>query len=123
MGICRFSSCFCSVADIGIDYGNEDLRKVQICCWGPSKWTSALPHSQPDSDVLGSKILCLKVHLHEIFYSCFFSSKAPTWSPDSNPKFISNIKSNSPRYSNHLSLCVDSVNAELIFCFKLYKNC
>ncbi len=65
----------------------------------------------------------LKVHLHEIFDFCFFSSKAPTWSPDSYPKFVSNIKSNSPRYSIYSSLCVDSVNAELIFCFKLFKNC
>ncbi len=61
----------------------------------------------------------LKVHLHEIFY-LFFSSKAPTWSPYSYPKFVSNIKSNSPRYSNYLSLGVDSVNAELIFCFYKY---
>ncbi len=63
--------------------------------------------------------LQLKVHLHEIFYFCFFSLKAPTWSPDSYLKFVSNIKSNLPRYSNYSSLCVDSVNAELIFCFKL----
>ncbi len=53
----------------------------------------------------------------------FFPSKAPTWSPDSYPKFVYNIKVNLPRYSNYSSLCVDSVNAELIFCCKLYKNC
>jgi hypothetical protein len=47
--------------------------------------------------------------------SDFFSSKAPTRSPDSYPKFISNIKSNSPRYSNYSSLCFDSVNVELFF--------
>jgi hypothetical protein len=61
----------------------------------------------------------LKVHLHEIFDFCFFSSKTPTWSPDSYPKFVSNLKSNSPRYSNYSSLCVDSVNAELNSCFML----
>jgi hypothetical protein len=39
----------------------------------------------------------LKVHLHEIFYFCLFSSsKSPTCSPDSSPKFVLNIKSNSP---------------------------
>jgi hypothetical protein len=64
--------------------------------------------------------LYLKVHLHEIFCFCFFSSKAPNRSPDSYPKFVLNIKSNSPRYSNYSSLCVDSVNVELIFCFKLH---
>ncbi len=53
----------------------------------------------------------------------FFSSKAPTWSPDSYPELVSNVKSNSLRYSNYSSLCVDSVNVKLIFCFKLYKNC
>jgi hypothetical protein len=53
----------------------------------------------------------------------FFSSKAPTWSPDSHPKFVSNINLNSLRYSNYSSLCVDWLNAELIFCFKLYENC
>ncbi len=63
----------------------------------------------------------LKVHLHEIFYF-FFSSKAANWSLDSYPKFVFNIISNSPRYSNYSALCVDSVNAELIFCFNLYKN-
>jgi hypothetical protein len=62
----------------------------------------------------------LKVHCTRFLTSVFFSSKAPTWSPDSYPKFVLNIKSNLPRYSNYLSLCVDSVNAELIFCFKLY---
>jgi hypothetical protein len=41
--------------------------------------------------------------------------------PDSYPKFASNIKSNSQGYLNYSSLCVDSVNAELIFCFKLHK--
>jgi hypothetical protein len=65
----------------------------------------------------------LKGTLARDFLLLFFSSKATTWSPDSYPKFISNIKSNSPRYSNYSALCVDSVNAELIFCFKLYKNC
>ncbi len=30
------------------------------------------------------------------------------------------MKLNSTRYTNYSSLCVDSVNAELIFCFKLY---
>ncbi len=57
----------------------------------------------------------LKVHLHKIFDFCFFSSKALTRSPDSYPKFVSNVKSNSPRYSNYSSLCVDSVNVELFF--------
>ncbi len=64
----------------------------------------------------------LKVHLHEIFYFCFFPSKGPTWSPDSYPKFVSNIKANSPRYSNYSSLCVDSVNAELIFASNYIKT-
>jgi hypothetical protein len=63
----------------------------------------------------------LKVHLHEIFDFFFFSSKAPTRSPDSYPKFVSNIKSNSPRYSNYSSLCVDSVNVELFFVEVTYK--
>ncbi len=54
----------------------------------------------------------LKVHLHEIFYFCFFSSKAPTWSSDSYPKFVSNITSISPRYSHYSSLCIDSVDVE-----------
>jgi hypothetical protein len=62
-------------------------------------------------------IIMLKVHMHEIF-----SSKAPTWALDSYPKFVLNIKLNLPKYSNYLSLSVDSVNAELIFCFKLHKK-
>jgi hypothetical protein len=63
------------------------------------------------------------VHLHDIFSLLFFfSSKAPTQSPDSYPKFVSNIKSNSPRYSNYSSLCVDSYKEEVIFCFKLHTN-
>ncbi len=49
---------------------------------------------------------CLKVHLHEIFYFCFFSSKAPTWSPDTYPKFNLDIKSSSPWYLNCSSLCL-----------------
>jgi hypothetical protein len=57
-------------------------------------------------------VLVLKVHLHEIFDFWFFSSKVSTWSPDSHPKFVSNIKSNSPRYSKYLTLRVDSVNVE-----------
>jgi hypothetical protein len=56
--------------------------------------------------------LCLKVHLHEIFDLWFFSSKEPTWSPDSYPKFVSNIMSNSPRYSKYSTLRVDSVHGE-----------
>ncbi len=56
------------------------------------------------------------------FFTSVFLSKAPTWSPESYPKFVLNIKSSSPRYSNYLSLCIDSVNAELIFCFKPHKN-
>jgi hypothetical protein len=59
----------------------------------------------------------LKGLLHEIFY--FFSSKAPILSPDSYPKFILNLKSNSPRYSNYLSLCIDSVNILLQASYKL----
>ncbi len=66
--------------------------------------------------------VALKVHLHEIFDFCFFSSKTPTWSPDSYPKFVSNIKSNSTRYSNYSSLCVDSVNAELFFASSYIKT-
>jgi hypothetical protein len=50
----------------------------------------------------------------------YFSSKAPIWSHDSYPKFVSNIKSNSPRYSNYSSFCVDSINAELIFCLLIH---
>jgi hypothetical protein len=65
----------------------------------------------------------LKGTLARDFCLLFFSSKTPTWSTDSYPKFFWNIKSNSPRYSNYSSLCVDSVNAELFFCFKLCKNC
>jgi hypothetical protein len=57
----------------------------------------------------------LKVHLHKIFDFCFFFIKAPTRCSDSYPKFVSNIKSNSPRYLNYSSLCVDSINVELIF--------
>jgi hypothetical protein len=85
------------------------------------KCETRTPSSSPSHPLNG--LAPLKVHLHEIFDFCFFSSKAPTWSPDSYPKFVSNIKSNSPRYSNYSSLCVDSFNTELIFCFKLYKNC
>jgi hypothetical protein len=48
-----------------------------------------------------------------------YSSK---YTPDSYPKIVLNIKSNSMRYSNYSSLCVDSVNEELMFCFKLYTN-
>jgi hypothetical protein len=45
--------------------------------------------------------LHVKVHLHEIFRSCFFfSSKAPSWSPDSYPRLFSNINSNSPKNTN-----------------------
>jgi hypothetical protein len=44
--------------------------------------------------------LHLKVHLHEILDFCFFSYKASLWSPDFNPSILSNINSNSPRYSN-----------------------
>ncbi len=60
---------------------------------------------------------------HETFYFSFlYISKVPIWSPDSNPKFVMNKKSNSPRYSNYSSLCVDSVKAELIFSLKLHKT-
>jgi hypothetical protein len=45
----------------------------------------------------------------------FFSSKAPTRSPVSYPKFVLNTKSNLPRYLNYSSLRVDSVNVELVF--------
>ncbi len=64
----------------------------------------------------------LKVNLHQIFYFCFFSIKSPHSVPWFIPYFVLNIKSKSPRYSNHLSLCVDSVNMELIFSFKLHTN-
>ncbi len=64
----------------------------------------------------------LKVHLHEISASVFFISKASTRSPVSYPKFVLVIKSNSLKYLNYSSLCVDSVNVELIFCFKLHTN-
>ncbi len=84
---------------------------LSLCCMSMTHIHSACPWP-PD----------LKVHLHEIFDFCFFPSKAPTWSPDLYPKFVSIIKSNPPRYSNYSSLCVDSVNAELIFCFKLIKT-
>ncbi len=50
----------------------------------------------------------------------FFSSKAPT--PDSYPNFVLDLKLNLLRYSNYLSFCIDSVNAELIFCIKLHKT-
>ncbi len=56
-----------------------------------------------------------------IFYFCFFI-KSTHLVPWSYPTFVLNIKSNSPRYSNYSSLCVDSVNAKLIFCFKIHKN-
>jgi hypothetical protein len=34
------------------------------------------------------------------FFKSFFSSQEPIWSPDSYPKFVSNIKSILPRYPN-----------------------
>ncbi len=41
----------------------------------------------------------IKVPKHEIFDSVFFASKYSIWSPDTYPKTVSNINSNSPRYS------------------------
>jgi hypothetical protein len=64
----------------------------------------------------------LKGTLARNFWLLFFSSKAPSRSPNSCPKFVSTIKSNSQRYSNYSSLSVDSVNLELIFCFTLHTN-
>ncbi len=44
------------------------------------------------------KTIALKVNLHEIFNLWFFSHRNLV--PDSDPKFFSNINSNSQRYSN-----------------------
>ncbi len=56
-----------------------------------------------------------KSTLAQDFLFLFFFIKAPHWSPDSNPKFVSNIKLNSPRYLNYSAFCIDSVNVELLF--------
>ncbi len=65
----------------------------------------------------------LKGTLARDFLLFFFFIKSNRLVYDSYPQLVSNIKSNLPRYSNYSSLCVDSVNAELIFCFKLHKDC
>ncbi len=57
----------------------------------------------------------LQEHLHGIFNLWFFM-KAPTWSPDSYPKFVSDIKSILPRYSNSMPIpCILSIRGIILF--------
>jgi hypothetical protein len=58
------------------------------------------PSRKSGCKTIETSFAVLKGQCHEIFCMQFFSSKHVSRPPDSYPKAVSNINSNSPRYSN-----------------------